>query len=263
MAQTILSNLDFGSVAKIVNLPNASAAQEPVTLAQLQSAIEGLSWKDNVVVAASTNVVVATPGTAIDGITLNVNDRVLLMAQTAGAENGIYIFNGSAVAMTRALDANSAAELTNATVVVDQGTAAGVAYRQTVANPTVGTTALVFTQFGTIAPASTTTTAGVIRLATQAEVDAGSLSTVAVSPSTLASYANKAKRYSATVGDGTATSYTVTHNLNTQDVNITVRRSASPYDEVLCDVAATTVNTATVGFASAPASGAYRVTILA
>ena len=46
-------------------------------------------------------------------------DRFLAKNQTAPAENGIYIWNGAAVAATRALDANTAAELEQAIVTVE------------------------------------------------------------------------------------------------------------------------------------------------
>ena len=69
-------------------------------------------------------------------------------------------------------------------------------------------------------------------------------------------------KVSASVGDGTATSYTVTHNLNTRDVIVQVLRVVSPYDVVIADVSATTANTVTVTFATAPTSNQYRVVVI-
>ena len=44
--------------------------------------------------------------------------RILLKDQTAPAENGIYDWNGGAAALTRSVDADSATELSGATVTV-------------------------------------------------------------------------------------------------------------------------------------------------
>src|SRR5574343_1048193 len=106
MSKHILTNMDFNGVARILNLPDAIAAGQPVTFDQLNSAIEGLSWKDNVRVATQGNINLASPGATIDGVTMVSGDRVLVKAQTTQADNGIYIWNGAAVAMTRSLDAN-------------------------------------------------------------------------------------------------------------------------------------------------------------
>ena len=72
----------------------------------------------------------------------------------------------------------------------------------------------------------------------------------------------KADKYSATVGNGIATSFVVTHNLNSRDVAITIRETASPYAQVITDVEMTTLDTVTVKFASAPTSGQYTITII-
>lgn len=70
------------------------------------------------------------------------------------------------------------------------------------------------------------------------------------------------KKAAVTIGDGTTTAFVVTHNLNTQDVQMQVRQNVAPFSEVECDMAATTVNTSTFTFAVAPAANAYRVVIV-
>lgn len=60
--------------------------------------------------ASTTNVTLATPGSTLDVVTLVANDRILLKNQTAPAENGIYVWTGAAVALTRATDADSASD---------------------------------------------------------------------------------------------------------------------------------------------------------
>lgn len=68
-------------------------------------------------------------------------------------------------------------------------------------------------------------------------------------------------KYAASVGDGTATSYTVTHNAGTRDVVVGVYDN-STYEEVVPLTVHATTNTVTVQFATAPASDAYRVVVL-
>lgn len=69
------------------------------------------------------------------------------------------------------------------------------------------------------------------------------------------------KKVSANVGNATNTSFAITHNLNTRDVQVQVYDNAT-YDTVECDVVRTDVNTVTVSFAVAPATNAYRVVVI-
>src|SRR5688500_14299535 len=102
----VLTDLDLNSVGTVTGLKAPVAASDAVRLTDLQAAVEGIAWKDSVVAASTANVTVANPGTAVfDGVTLTSGDRLLLKDQTAPEENGIYIFNGSGTALTRALDA--------------------------------------------------------------------------------------------------------------------------------------------------------------
>lgn len=263
MARPVVSDQDFQSVARIRNLPAPVAADEPVRLTEMNAALEGLAWKDNARVAASVNVTVSSPGATVDGITLASGDRVLLTAQTTGSENGLYVFNGSSAAMTRAYDMQATADFKSAVVPIDEGTAnGGTAFRQTVVTVTVGTTTPVFASFATSVPAATTSTAGKVRLATQTEVNTGTDATTAIAPSTLAG-SNYAKlKYATTIGDGSATSYTVTHNLGTRDVTVQVYQNTGSYEEVIVETQHTTTNSVTLLFAAAPASNAYRVVVL-
>ena len=110
----------------------------------------GLDFKDSVRVASTASVTVSGPGAAIDGVTLSSGDRVLLKNQSTGSQNGIYVFNGSGSAMTRATDADSDVEVTAGMFVfVEEGTAnADNGYVLTTDGTiTVGSTALTFTQF--------------------------------------------------------------------------------------------------------------------
>jgi hypothetical protein len=64
----------------------------------------------------------------------------------------------------------------------------------------------------------------------------------------------------ANVGDGTNTSYAITHNLNSRDVIVQVYDNAT-FDTIYVDTVRTSVNVVTLTFATAPASNAYRAVI--
>ena len=261
MAIDVQRTLDFGNTQKIINLPNGVNPQDPATVAQMNAAVEGLAWKDSVRVSTQANITLATPGAAIDGITMAANDRVLVRAQTAGAENGIYIWNGAAVLMTRSLDCSTAAELEQAVATVEEGTNAGTSYRQSVVNATLGTTSLSWSVFGSSAGAASEGSAGIAEIATQAETDTGTDDLRFVTPLKLATSVYASKKYAANVGDGSATSIAVTHNLGTRDVDVEVYRNSGNYDTVVVEVQRTSTNVVTLIFDSAPAANAYRVKV--
>ena len=107
----------------------------------------GVFWKEPCRVGSVSNINLSSPGSAIDGVSLSSGDRVLVKDQSTGSENGIYVFNGAASAMTRSSDADSADELEGAAVFVTQGTNADEAYTMTTDNVTLGSTALTWVRF--------------------------------------------------------------------------------------------------------------------
>jgi len=262
MAHQVLVNIDLNSQAKVVNSQDPTSAQDLATKAYVDSAVEGLAWKDSVRVASVANVTISGPGASIDGVTLSANDRVLLKDQSTGHENGIYIFNGSAVAMTRAADASTFAELEQAIVTVEEGTSAGSSFRQTVVNGTLGSTGISWTSFGTSAPSATETTAGIAELATQAETDTGTDDNRIVTPLKLNNWSGRKRKHVATIGDGSATSFNIDHNFATRDVGVEVFRNSGNYDSVIVDVTRPSTNRVTLTFAVAPSSNAFNVVIL-
>lgn len=262
MAKPVNTVLDFASGGSIINLPNATLPQSPATLSQVNSLVEGLAWKDNAVVATQANITLAGPGAAIDGITMVAGDRFVARAQTAQTENGIYIWNGAAVAATRSLDGTDVNELKNAVLTVDSGTSAGVTYRQTTITGVIGTANIVWVTFGTAASAASETVSGIAEIATQAETDAGTDDLRIVTPLKLKTSPFAAKRFSVTFGDGAATQYTIAHNLNSQDAVAIVRLATGTFAEVICDIEMTTVNSITIRFAVAPALNSMRATVL-
>ena len=69
------------------------------------------------------------------------------------------------------------------------------------------------------------------------------------------------KKVTANVGNGTNTSFAISHNLGTRDITVNVYSNAS-YDTVETDVVRTDANTVTISFTVAPTSDAYRVVIV-
>lgn len=105
---------------------------------------------------------------------------------------------------------------------------------------------------------------GLAAVATQAEVNAGTDDTKMVTSAKLKVYAEGLVavygRFSADVGNGSATSIVVTHALNTRDVLVEVWDNLA-HETVLTDVQRNTVNQVTLSFAVAPSANQYRVNI--
>ena len=262
MARKFFTDIDLQSVSKVINLPTPTAAGDAANKAYVDSAIEGLAWKDSCRVATQSNINLSSPGATIDGVTMVSQDRVLVRNLSTQSQNGVYVWNGAATAMTRALDASTFAEIEQAITTVEEGTDAGATFRQTQVNGTIDSSNVIWTAFGTSAPAASETTAGVAEIATQAEVDAGTDDARIVTPAKLANWGGRLRRYATNIGDGSATSYTITHNLNTRDVLIRVFPNSGDYDDVEVDVRRPSTTTATLVFATAPAANAYRVVVL-
>lgn len=280
---------------KLTNVGTPSADTDAANKGYVDSVAQGLDTKASVVAATTTNGTLATAfanGQVVDGVTLATNDRILIKNQTDATTNGIYTVNASG-APTRSTDMNVGSEFPSAYVFVEQGTVnADTGWVCTNNSPvTLGSTNIVWTQFSgagtytasngvlltgsnfTFAPRSgyglaTGASGAEIKLATtsglniSSDLAVGAGNGITVLTNTVAiDSAVVVSKYAANVGDGAATSYTVTHNLNTRDVIVTVYDNSSPYAEVITDVAHTTVNTVTIAFSVAPTSNQYRVVV--
>lgn len=262
MARKFFTDIDLQNTSKVVNLPSPVDSGDATSKAYVDSVIEGLAWKDSARVSTQSSIDLSSPGATIDSVTMASQDRVLVRNQSTQSQNGIYVWNGASTAMTRALDASTFAELEQAVVTVEEGTDAGTSFRQTQVNGTLGSSNIIWASFGTAAPSASESTAGIAELATQAETDAGTDDARIVTPLKLASWSGRIKKYSANIGDGSATSYTITHSLNTRDVIIRVFPNSGNYDDVEVDVYRPSTTTATLVFATAPTSNAYRVVVI-
>lgn len=113
---------------------------------------------------------------------------------------------------------------------------------------------------------ATETRTGIAEIATQVETDAGTDDARIVTPLKLATYLSTYfGGYKTTINVSAAGSYTVTHNLNSVDVQVEVYRESTG-ETVICDVVRTNVNVVTVTFAwdssvAASLTGNYRVLV--
>ena len=258
----VMNGLDLQS-QKVVNLADPSANTDAANKQYVDNVARGLMWKMPVRAASTTNVSLASPGASVDGVTLAANDRLLLKNQTAASENGIWVWAAPGSALTRAVDADTGTELAPGTsVTVTEGTANGDKAFLIVSDAaiTIGTTSTTWGQLG----GGTTYTGGngisvSGSVVSAVAVASGGVQVVAGGIQLDASIA--ARKFSANVGNGSATAIAVTHSLGSQDVAVTVREVGSQAG-VLVDWVATDGNTVTLNFAVAPASNAYRVSVV-
>lgn len=248
---------------KITGLGTPTAGTDAANKDYVDGVASGLDPKASVRAATTAAGTLATSfanGQVIDGVTLATGNRILIKNQATGSENGIYTVNATG-APTRATDADTSAEVNAGMFVfVEEGTVnADTGWVLTTNNPiTLGTTALVFTQFS--GAGAYTAGNGLTQTGTTFDVGAGT--GIVVNANDVAiNTAVVVRKFSADVGDGAATSYVLTHNLNTQDVMVSLRDNASPFALMEADFEATTVNTVTIRFAVAPTTNQYRVTI--
>jgi len=164
------STIAMGS-NKITGLGSPSDATDASTKAYVDGAVQGLTIKNSVKCATTANVAAiyanGTSGVGAtltkassgafgthDGITPSNGDRILVKAQTATAENGIYTLTtagsaGAPFVLTRATDHDQVADVDKMPFVfVEQGTAnADCGFVQSTEVATIGTDAMTWTQF--------------------------------------------------------------------------------------------------------------------
>ena len=238
----------------------------------------------------------------IDGHVVDVDQigyRILLKGQSTDSENGIYnvvAATGSNITLARSSDADAYSELLGAAVFVMEGTTYGSTSWIQSNHYLTDFTSQAWTQFsgagtylagagltltGNTFSVDTTPTSGSASIKTDGgatevktdtsrglSVDANGLGINAGTGLTFSSGALSfasgygIQKYSVNIGDGSATSYTVTHNIGTKDVTVQVYEVGSPYAQVEADVEHATSNTVTIKFATAPTSDQYRVVVI-
>lgn len=173
LSRTAANVLSLGS-GDTLRVPQAPVVATDVANKEyVDSVASGIDWKGSVRVATAAalpaysrtgNVITASANgalAAVDGVTLVLNDRILLKDGAAGADNGLYSVTqvgtaGTPYILTRTADADNSpvGEVTaGLAVFVAEGTAnADTAWVLTTNDPiTLNTTALAFAQFSSSA----------------------------------------------------------------------------------------------------------------
>src|SRR5210317_1099283 len=154
--------------SRITSVTDPTSDQDAATKAYVDSVANGLDVKDSCAVATAAALAACTynngAGTltadangalSVDGVTVSVDDRILVKDQASAVQNGIYKVTATggasaAFVLTRSPDADTASELTGGTFFfVESGTAnADNGYVATHnGTPTFGTTDITFAQF--------------------------------------------------------------------------------------------------------------------
>lgn len=152
-AAMTIDTTDTPTFAQVVVAADPTTALQVATKQYVDNFIAGLSPKPNARAATTGSITISNPGTAVfDGITLTSGQFLLVRAQASALQNGLYVFNGSASALTRHTQMDAWTEVPGAFVIVEEGsTFADTAWMCSAdRSGTLGVTAINWLQFPAI-----------------------------------------------------------------------------------------------------------------
>jgi hypothetical protein len=246
-------------------IPSASASASGVVTTGTQTFAGDKTFSNNVVVTGNFTVNGTT--TTVNTETINLADNIITLNSnytgSAPTENGGIEVERGTIANVSLLWNESTDRWTftnDGTIfynipISGDATVTSIALTQGNGITITDTSSGTAKAFTIAANNASETAVGVIELATQAEVNAGTDTVRAVTPATLATYiANQAAAdsYAVTL-TATSGAQTVTHNLGTTDVIVQLF-DTSTGETLFADITRTSTSVVTVTFVTAPAN---------
>jgi hypothetical protein len=257
---------------KLINVATPVSSTDATNKAYVDAAVQsvsaGISGKGSCVAVSTTNIAsLSGTATTVDGVVLGtVGQRVLLTGQTTASQNGPWVIQAGS--WTRpTTDANNELE-TGALWFIEQGTSKA-ATQWWLNSPTAGTT---------ITPG--TTSVGIVQFSAAGTYTAGANGGLQLTGSAFSvllpagggivsdstglhidTTVVSRKYVNANVGDGASTSITLTHNLGTKAIVVSLINNSTG-DIEYASVNAATTTTVVLTFAAAPAASAYTAVVI-
>jgi len=271
-ANLIVAGAGLSTFAGQVQVPTATADANAPNLGQVKLLIAGVGVFQGSY-NASTGQSSAGPISGASNIALDQGDYFVV--SVAGNDGGYFpdLEPGDFIFANADITASSSPAVSAYTVVQADANIAGVG--TTDGNTIKGVSGFNSVSFtasasgwiqlidrgvaGTVGTASAVST---ITTDAQGIVTAASETTIAITASQVTDFCAAVQTCvadnsdSVLIGDGTATSYTITHNYNTRQIAVQTVRTSTPWDTVFMDVERTTVNTITLTTTTAlPSNG--------
>ena len=271
-ANLIVAGAGLSTFAGQVQVPTATADANAPNLGQVKLLIAGVGVFQGSY-NASTGQASAGPISGASNIALDQGDYFVV--SVAGNDGGYFpdLEPGDFIFANADITASSSPAVSAYTVVQADANIAGVG--TTDGNTIKGVSGFNSVSFtasasgwiqlidrgvaGTVGTASAVST---ITTDAQGIVTAASETTIAITASQVTDFCAAVQTCvadnsdSVLIGDGTATSYTITHNYNTRQIAVQTVRTSTPWDTVFMDVERTTVNTITLTTTTAlPSNG--------
>lgn len=272
-------------VTKLAGISTGATANATDALLRDRTTHTGTQSADTLTSGTTNKLYVQADVTKLAGIaagaTANSTDVTLLArANHTGTQSADTILDGTtnkvlSAAMATKLNGVAAGATANSTdaVLLARANHTGTQVSTTISDFNAAVNALIAATVGA-APAALDT---LVELASALGNDANfaatmttnlglKANTASLSPvATAGTYASITGKpsYNVPVGDGVATTYVITHNLNSQNVDVDLRLTLTPFTLYQVEVRNTSVNTITLVFGAAPTANLYTVIVTA